>query len=373
MKMILMVASVFVVAAVGVGTYFILDNTIYNSGEPVIYNCGLKIATLDGTTSANGTANNNHILGFCGWGMRDFNMSTMPNGELQLQACFKWYVDKDAEVLSCVDGVVKRIEWQEYDGGDYTVQIEPNIKGFGKPDWFVNMDHIIPIDGLKVGSRVRANQVIGKPGEDQGAKWMFELEFRKHSDGQHYPTARFWADEIKDEYGQRMVKMMNDLEDNVYHVARGTNYDYDSMIYGASWLEAIPGQYYDTGYPGNAGYDANGGGSRDRINHNKTKVSWGISTNNISGTTAELTITFNKDVSLTTGHIIVEHAKKGLLSGSGKVWTLEINNIDIPEIWDAELGDFKLADDGKVVITLASPDGYNITPITKKIAVSVVP
>ena len=346
---------VFVVVAASIGTYFILDNTLYAKGEPTIYNCGLKIATLDGTESENGTANNDHIRGFCGWGMRDLSMSAMPNGEHQLQSCFKWYVDKDTEVLSCVDGTVKRIEWQNY-SGDYQVQIVPEVKGFGKADWFINMDHILPIEGLKEGSSVKANQVIGKPGNDQGAYWMFELEFRKISDGQHYPTAKFWANEIKEEYGQRMIKMMNDLEYNVYHVARGAYYNYSTMIYVACWLEAIPAQYYQYGYPGHPGYTPDSGGSKDDNNGNSNKVSWTVTANGTP--TTEILFTFDKDVPLTLGYIIVEHAKKGTLTGSGKNWTLTISGIDSTTV-----------DGAKVVVTLSSPSGYKIEPITKTVAI----
>ena len=358
-KMTLIIVLVFVVATAGVGAYFIFGS--YSDGEPVIYNCGIKIATLDGSTSADGTADNDHILGFCGWGMRDFNMSNMPNGEQQLQACFKWYATQNAEVLSCVDGIVKIIEYQNY-SGDYQVLIEPKIKGPGKANWYINMDHILPIAGLKVGSKVTANQVIGTPGNNQGSKWMFELEFKKNSDGQHYPSAKFLAPEIKDEYGQRMIKMMNDLEDNVYHVERSTYYDYDSMIYPASWLEAIPSLYYQPGYPGYPGYIPDSGGNQDG-NHNKNAVSWSMIANGTNGkeSTTAIMFTFDKDIQLTMGYIILEHATKGTLTGSGKNWTLTISNINTLTV-----------DGEKVVVTIASPKGCKIEPITQKIAVVAI-
>jgi hypothetical protein len=179
----------------------------------------------------------------------------MPNGEYQLQACFKWYVSWDTDVLVPCDGVIERIDFQPQ-SDDYSVLIVPEKErflNFGKNKWVIDIDHVKDIR-FERGDRVKAGEVLGRPASDQGGGTsMFELDLKNMSDDNHYAPMKFFDPATKAAYEEKLTLMMNHLEDSKSK-GRGEIYDYDHMIHSGCWMEKIPEEYYRPGNPGYPGY-----------------------------------------------------------------------------------------------------------------------
>jgi hypothetical protein len=74
--------------------------------------------------------------------------------------------------------------------------------------------------------------------------------------------------------------------------------------------------------------------------------------------TTDLTLTFDGDIeNLTADLITVEGAVKGGLSGSGASWTLAVSDISV-------------ANGENVTVTLTNPEGFEISPLFKTVAVN---
>lgn len=71
---------------------------------------------------------------------------------------FEYIVSSDAAVVSPVDGVVTKTEYQE-NSSDYAVWIQP----LESPNIFIEIDHVTNLQ-VKKGQRVSAEDLLGNPG-----------------------------------------------------------------------------------------------------------------------------------------------------------------------------------------------------------------
>jgi murein DD-endopeptidase MepM/ murein hydrolase activator NlpD len=154
--------------------------------------------------------------------------------------------------LAPCDGTIKIIERQEQ-SGDYSVVIEPKVNPifiFGN-DWVIDLDHVKDIK-VKKGDKVTAGQVIGKPGSDQGASWMFELDLVKRSDCNHYAPGKFFDSSVNTVIKEKLIPIMEGLEGDIG--GRAVVYDYAAMLYPGCWMEKISENVYQPGGPYYPGY-----------------------------------------------------------------------------------------------------------------------
>jgi murein DD-endopeptidase MepM/ murein hydrolase activator NlpD len=142
------------------------------------------------------------MKGFYGFGEELSGNRINPNFEYSS-------VDKNADILSAIDGVVVDVKEQS-DTKDSEVFIVPNDKS----PWVIGYDHLTQVS-LKRGDIVKAGQPIGKAAVQNNGLHRFEFQInKKNSDGSelHYCPTSLLAASVKSTVENEIKAMMTAWE-----------------------------------------------------------------------------------------------------------------------------------------------------------------
>lgn len=135
---------------------------------------------------------------------------------------FEYRVRSDADVLSPMDGVITRLEYQT-DSNDWAIWIQTRAGA----EWLVEIDHVLDLpDDISVGDSIAAGTLLGKPGTWGDGLGRVEL-LVVFGDSYHCPFSLFDSALI-DDYRAQVTDLMNAIESE--NTTGEPFYDQDSMV-----------------------------------------------------------------------------------------------------------------------------------------------
>lgn len=150
------------------------------------------------------------------------------SGGIKLLPTFEYRVSPSANVYAPVSGTIIGYEYQD-STADYEISIGESLND----NVLVGIDHIKNIT-VSQGDKVKAGDILGKPGTWSGSIGRVELDIYG-IDG-HVCPFNYFSKKLEDEYHTKVLQHMEDWETWKYD---DTIYDEDSMIYA-------PGCVYNT-------------------------------------------------------------------------------------------------------------------------------
>lgn len=143
-------------------------------------------------------------------------------GGTKILPTFEYRVRTDADVVSPMDGVITRVEFQA-ESNDWFIWIQSHEDA----DWLVEVDHILDLaEDFSAGDAVLAGDLLGKPGSWGGSLGRIELLVTDGSDYQ-CPFALFDPDLI-DDYRARVTALMDAIE--AENTTGTPFYDQENMV-----------------------------------------------------------------------------------------------------------------------------------------------
>lgn len=175
--------------------------------DPVLKNLGVSFEAWDRSTNRAGafifSSSENKV--FLEYGVE------VPSSEggTKILPTFEYRTDSDADVLSVIDGLVTKIDYQS-NTQDYEVLIQPEENS----QWTLGQDHISNLRVAK-GDKVKAGDILGKVGTLGGNLGRTEIMLWKSSSTRPvtYCPLKYFDPQLLAQYKQKIQQHMKDWEE----------------------------------------------------------------------------------------------------------------------------------------------------------------